>query len=238
MYGTRSLGAVFVALGNTGDGRIELTAYDTPRISVLTQGATYNAQTEYVLIGDLNGMPGITGPTMGIYIGDASNYLKYDGSALTIAGNGSGLTSINGSNITTGTINASLVAVTNLNAANITTGDLAAARIQTNVLSALQANATALSAIRANLGTITAGTIMGGTIRTAVSGARVELNTTQIFGTDGTTIQWYANASDGKLYAGGGKVVLSANGIDIGFSFWHHQGRIECRQSISGCGYG
>jgi hypothetical protein len=91
-------------LGSSGDGRIELNAYDTPRLSMIKQGATYDAQTELVRIGDLVGMPGVAGNPWGIYIGDASSYLKYDGTALTIAGNGAGLTSISGGNITTGTI--------------------------------------------------------------------------------------------------------------------------------------
>jgi hypothetical protein len=98
------VGTVFAVLGSSGDGRIELNAYDTPRLSMIKQGATYDAQTELVRIGDLVGMPGVAGNPWGIYIGDASSYLKYDGTALTIAGNGAGLTSISGGNITTGTI--------------------------------------------------------------------------------------------------------------------------------------
>lgn len=48
-------GSVFLVLGNTGDGRIELVASqnDAPRISLINQGATYNAQTEYFRVGNL-----------------------------------------------------------------------------------------------------------------------------------------------------------------------------------------
>lgn len=78
-----------------------------------------------------------------------------------------------------------------------------------------------LSAISADLGTITAGTITGATVRTASSGARTEMNASNLFGlgfggiggTDGATTQWYAKATDGKIYAGGGNIVLDASGI-------------------------
>ncbi|MHB1132994.1 MAG: hypothetical protein ACYC4L_11455 [Chloroflexota bacterium] len=56
-------GTPFCVLGTTGDGRIELNAYDTPRVSITEQGATYNAQTERMRLGDLAGWQsaGLTG---------------------------------------------------------------------------------------------------------------------------------------------------------------------------------
>ena len=132
----------YAVLGQAGDGRVEISSYNTPRISVITQGTAYNAQTETVRIGDINGMPGVTQQTWGIYIGTASQYLKWDGTTLTIAGNGSGVTNIDGGNITTGTIDA--------------------ARITAVSLSAVKANVTSLSAINANMGAITAGSIVIG----------------------------------------------------------------------------
>jgi hypothetical protein len=71
-------GTPFAVLGYNGDGRIELNAYDTPRISILKQGTSYNAQTELIRIGDINGMPGYSSQTFGAYFGDASTYFKYD----------------------------------------------------------------------------------------------------------------------------------------------------------------
>ncbi|MFN8466259.1 MAG: hypothetical protein U0X20_11950 [Caldilineaceae bacterium] len=94
----------YALLGQAGDGRVEINSYDTPRISVITQGVAYNVQTETVRIGDINGMPGVTQQKWGVYIGTASQYLKWDGTSLTIAGDGSGVTNINGGNIQTGTI--------------------------------------------------------------------------------------------------------------------------------------
>ena len=132
----------YAVLGQAGDGRVEISSYNTPRISVITHGTAYNAQTETVRIGDINGMPGVTQQTWGIYIGTASQYLKWDGTTLTIAGNGSGVTNIDGGNITTGTIDA--------------------ARITAVSLSAVKANVTSFSAINANMGAITAGSIVIG----------------------------------------------------------------------------
>jgi hypothetical protein len=76
-------GAVYVVLGQAGDGRIELNATDTPRISVVRQGATYNAQTEDVRLGDLNGWQGAGlsgyGMAMGNYSG--GEYMYYNPTA-------------------------------------------------------------------------------------------------------------------------------------------------------------
>lgn len=49
------------------------------------------------------------------------------------------------------------------------------------------------------------------------SGAHLEWNGSHLrgLGTDGTTVQWYANSADGKLYAAGGVVRLDANGINL-----------------------
>lgn len=46
-------GTPYVILGNIGNGRIELNANDTPRMSIIQQGNTYNSQTEILRIGDL-----------------------------------------------------------------------------------------------------------------------------------------------------------------------------------------
>jgi len=63
-------GQPFAVLGTTGDGRIELNAYDTPRIQLIRQGATYNTQTEIIRIGDLNGNWGYASQTWGVAIGE------------------------------------------------------------------------------------------------------------------------------------------------------------------------
>lgn len=62
-------GSPFLVLGQSGNGRIELNAYDTPRISIITQGVTYNAQIEVARLGDLNGNWGYVAPTYGVALG-------------------------------------------------------------------------------------------------------------------------------------------------------------------------
>lgn len=63
-------GSVYAVLGNTTNGRIEINANSTPRISLIKQGATYNAQTELVRVGDLNGDWGYSAETYGFVAGE------------------------------------------------------------------------------------------------------------------------------------------------------------------------
>jgi len=63
-------GSVYVVLGQSGAGRIELNANATPRISLIRQGATYNAQTEMVRVGDLNGWGAYASETYGFVAGE------------------------------------------------------------------------------------------------------------------------------------------------------------------------
>lgn len=99
-----------------------------------------------------------------------------------------------------------------ITALSIVAGNLAAGSVTATKISVSQ-----LSAIAADLGSITAGTITGGTIRTAASGARIEMTSTLLAGyaSDGTTKEFYAQASDGKLYAGGGNTIIESTGIRI-----------------------
>lgn len=62
-------GTVYLVLGQSGNGRIELNANDTPRISLIIQGATYNAQKEMIRLGDLNGGWGYGSAKQGLAIG-------------------------------------------------------------------------------------------------------------------------------------------------------------------------
>lgn len=58
-------GTVYGNWGQVGNGRIELNAYDTPRMSVYSQGATYNSGVEQIRIGDLNGNWGYSSSVFG-----------------------------------------------------------------------------------------------------------------------------------------------------------------------------
>ena len=76
-------GTPFAVLGQTGDGRIELNAYDTPRIQIIVQddAVTYSNTTEYLRIGDMNGAFGSdAADEWGLGVGDYSggNYLTYN----------------------------------------------------------------------------------------------------------------------------------------------------------------
>ncbi len=284
-------GTVYVVLGNTGDGRIEFQGGVTPRISMILQGATYNAQTENVRIGDLNGMPGFATETYGVYIGDATNYIRFANGSLTIAGlDGSSITNIDGGNITTGSVTTTQLSATAIDGMTITgalvrtsstnpkvymdttglfalnasgvgifglstidakswaghtldIGDLVVgnasnylkwdASATTLSIAGNGSGLTNISGGNITTGTVTATqlsaiaingmTITGSIIRTASSGARTEMNYTNLFGlgfggiggTNGTTTQWYAKASDGKLYAAGGNIIIDAAGMSL-----------------------
>lgn len=76
-------GTPFAVRGVSGDGWVELNAYDTPRMSVFTQGSNYNNSVENIRIGHLTGMPNASSG-IGAYMGDATNYFRWDGTALTL----------------------------------------------------------------------------------------------------------------------------------------------------------
>jgi hypothetical protein len=63
-------GTPWACLGQSGNGRIELNASDTPRIQLLKQGASYNLQTEVLRIGDLNGYGDYATVEYGLVIGE------------------------------------------------------------------------------------------------------------------------------------------------------------------------
>lgn len=63
-------GTPYMLIGKSGDGRIELSADDTPRISLVTQQTdTYSSGAEIVRIGDLNASFGYSAQTWGITLG-------------------------------------------------------------------------------------------------------------------------------------------------------------------------
>ncbi len=63
-------GSVYAVLGKSGDGRIVFDAINNPRMSIFSQGATYNAQAEQLRFGDLNGNWGYPTQTWGVAIGE------------------------------------------------------------------------------------------------------------------------------------------------------------------------
>ena len=75
-------GHVFVVLGYSGDGRIEFDAQNatgSPRMSIYEQGSSYNAITERVRLGNLNGWGPYSSEIYGAALGDyAGDYLRWD----------------------------------------------------------------------------------------------------------------------------------------------------------------
>ena len=68
-------GTPYDVLGTPGDGRVELNAYDTPRIQVLVQGATATAKVEQIRLGDLDGNWGYSSPIFGMAVGEYASGL-------------------------------------------------------------------------------------------------------------------------------------------------------------------
>jgi hypothetical protein len=105
-------------------------------------------------------LPSAYGTGTGVWMGNDSgtykfrvgnpsgNRLTWDGSTLSVVGNGSGLTSISGGNITTGSITATQIA----------SGTITATQIAAGTITADKMSVSSLSAIQANLGTVTINT--------------------------------------------------------------------------------
>jgi hypothetical protein len=234
-------GTPFAVLGGTTGGWLELNAYDSPRISIWNRtGSAYNGQSEIIRLGDLTGHPLASSSKYGLWIGDASNYLKYENSTLTIAGVGTGLTAINGGNIQTDTITANQIA-----AGAITTSELAAlavtaAKIAANTITATQIAAgtitatelatgsvtstkisvTNLQAVSANMGTLNVDAVLtigtnGKLIAGTTGSTRTELTASGLVGYNGVTEQVKISSSTGILTAGGGLVKLDVQGLSI-----------------------
>lgn len=113
-------GTPFQVRGVAGDGWLELNAFDTPRMSVFTQGSTYNNSTENLRVGHLTGMPN-SSSGIGIYVGDASNYLRYDSTALKLQ---SATVSIDGTKISVTPDSSSVYTDTHAYGFTVATGQL------------------------------------------------------------------------------------------------------------------
>ena len=128
--------------------------------------AVYEANTERLRIGNLNGFIGVSTNVYGFgvgaaspgyrakitaseaYIGSDTNYLQYVGGTLTLRG------TLNASDILSGTLNANNVTITNLSASSITTGDFSASRIVGGTLNCLNITVSNLSASVITTGTL------------------------------------------------------------------------------------
>ena len=169
-------GAPFVVLGNTGDGRIELNAYDTPRIQMIQQGATYNQQKEIIRIGDLNGNWNYSSEEWGVAIGSY--------------GSGS-------SNVTIDSINGVRI------------------NIYDTPIMEFKSTGAFISNVLNMSGSNAAIAIGSSPPSGSAVGTGLWLSKDGLFSLDTNAYQVKIDATDGKLYAGGGKVYLDGNGLSL-----------------------
>ena len=99
-------------------------------------------------------------------------------------------TFIDGGIITANTVTATQIAADTITATQIAADTITATELAANSVTASEINVSQLSAIAADLGTVTAGTITGGTIQTASSGQRLVVGSTglQAINSSGTTV--------------------------------------------------
>lgn len=166
-YGATTYG---VAFGDPSATNITIDATNGFRIrSGTTNKLTADTSGNLAIVGDLSvGTSGVirsnatafttgtgiwmdyNGGTPRFRVGNpAGNRLSWDGSTLTLVGDGGGVTNINGANIQTGTITATQIAANTITAAKIAAGTITADRLSVG----------SLSAISANLGSVTGGSI-------------------------------------------------------------------------------
>ena len=119
----------------------------------------------------------------GIKVVDASNVVKFQTGATTF--------------IDGGIISANTVTATQIAADTITVDQMAA-----NSVTATEINVSNLSSVNADLGSCTAGTLTGGTIQTAASGARVNMTTDGINGYNSGGTQTVDISNDGTFRFG------------------------------------
>ncbi len=136
-------------------------------------------------------------------LGDGDDYLRWNGSALEIAGDGGGLTNIDGGTIKSGTITAEQIAA----------GTIVGGKIAAGTITADKLNVSTVSAVSANMGMLTAGEIRmyTGTWDSDATGFR--LNSSEIAGQASGADQIVLSSSTGKFTAGGGHVTLDSDGL-------------------------
>ena len=281
--------SVAMVIGYNGDGRIELDATTTPRISMKTIGtASYSNDTEQLRLGDLasawgysatpiyglavgpyaSGKANITiDPSNGIRIRNygtnlihldgtnayiegtlsigtggalasgatsysagtgywmeynsgtprfrignpAGNRLTWDGTTLTLAGEGSGITNINGGNIQAHTVTATEISVTTLSAISASMGSLT----MDGVISIGAAG----------------GIYQGSSGTFAAPNTGFKLYQTSSKGTwevwSGGTKQVYIDTTDMSLRAGGGAAWLDSGGLGLDYTIGGDQAAVK-----------
>ena len=248
---TWKAGATVVKYGQSGAGGIMLTSSMTnaPYISIFTHaGSPWSAQTEQVRIGNLKGKSGYAADAFGIYVGDGTNYyLKYDPTdglqikgSITVTG-GDAATQSYADQAEADAKAASLDKATYLVSGKTT---INGGKIETDTITAGQISVTSLDAFCANMGNLTVNGLLSlnttGELRagTTTNGIRLGYISDGYYlrGVGAGVTQFEVKAADGKLYAGGGYVVLDSTGIalDAARTVALTQGAIKWKNPVGG----
>lgn len=176
-------GHVYVIRGQSGDGNIQFDAQTGgPRISIFTQGATYNAETEVFRAGDLDGWGPYSSTVYGVAIGDYSggDYLRYDPSnGMEIGGDGSGVTNIDGGNIQSNSVAATQIAANTITASEIASGTITATEIAAGTITATEIASNTITAANIAAGTVDTSELAAGAV-TATQIAAGTITATEI----------------------------------------------------------
>lgn len=167
---------------------------------------------------------GIDGGLAKFFVGNsAGNKLYWDGTTLYVVGNGSGITAIDGGNITAlsitasqiaaATITGAKIAANTIEAGNIKAGTITTNEIAANTITAGNMNVATLSALTADMGTLTAGEIRvgTGTVGSTFTGYRIKSDI--LGGYNNNVLQAWFDVTTGHFKAGAGAVILKTNGI-------------------------
>lgn len=125
----------------------------------------------------------------GVQVIDAGGTIRFQSGTSTFLDGGIiSADSITATQIAASTITTTELAANTITADDIAAGTITATELDAGAVTAAKISVSQLSAIAADLGVVTAGTITGGLIQTAASGARVELATTGLnaYKADGT----------------------------------------------------
>jgi len=135
--------------------------------------------------------------------------------AATITGNEIAAHTIAAGNIAADTITAAEIAADTITANEIAADTITAGQIAASTITATELGISTLSAITANMGTLTAGEIRVGTGTPGVDFTGFRIFSSYIGGYNADVLQVGIRSSDGALVAGGGNLILNADGITL-----------------------
>jgi hypothetical protein len=213
--------------GNTAN----VVTVDSLGLSVGTTGAIRSGSTTY---GSGTGFwMGYDAGAYKLRIGDLTNYMAWDGTQLVVRanalfGDGTGVTSISGSNIVTGSITAGQIA-----ADSITSNELAAGSVTASEISAGSVSAFAIAAGTITTNEIAAGTIVASDIAAGtITGDRIAAGTITATNITASSLSAITanlgtvNIGTGGYLATTGVTFSSGTGIFLGYDSTAYKFRV------------